>query len=176
MTHILMSYAQADRATVARLVQVLEAQTWTVWWDRRMADEEPLEVFVSEFGGEPLCAIAVWSKRSVRARKLRRLAKEAQRLGILVSVRIDRVPLPAELRSRAQAFDLARWQGEPDHPGLETLLIEVARRLQTSADLTRVPRVTVPRGGHKGRLSLNLRGAAVLAVLLALAILALRLL
>jgi hypothetical protein len=170
-----MSYAPSDRATVARIVQVLEAQAWTVWWDPHTAEDQPLEVFLSDLDGEPLCVIAIWSKRAVHSRRLRRLAEEAERLGILVSARIDRVPLPLKLRFRGvEACDLARWRGEPDHPGLQALLTLVARKLETSADLTRVPRLSPPRRGRRARLGLNLKVTFALAALLALAIAALR--
>lgn len=169
-----MSYAPADRATVARIAQVLEAQDWSVWWDPQVAEDQELDVFIADLGGEDICVIAVWSRRAVRARKLRRLAREAQRRGILVNVRIDRVPLPLELRTRgATASDLSRWQGEPDHPGLQALLVETARKLETSADLSRVPRLKPPRRDGRARLSLNLKATLALAALIALVIAAL---
>ncbi len=171
-----MSYAPADRATVARIVQVLEAQDWSVWWDPQAAEDQSIDVFLSDLDGERLCVIAVWSKRSAHTRKLRHMARDAHQLRLLVSVRIDRVPLPLELRVRgATASDLSRWQGEPDHPGLRAFLTEVARKLQTRADFTRVPRLKPPRrGGRRGRFGLNLKVTFALAALLALVIAALR--
>lgn len=175
MTNILMAYARPDRAFVGRLVQVLESQHWTVWWDAHDAENMDLDVFASDFSGEPHCVIAVWSKKSVRGRRLRRLARDALRRRILVSTRTDRVPLPLELRTRGvEASDLSRWQGEPNHAGLRALLTETARKLETRADFSRVPRLKLPQGGAKGRLSLNWRAALVFAAFLALVMVAWR--
>ncbi len=35
MADVFVSYARSDKARVAPLVAAIEAQGWSVWWDRR---------------------------------------------------------------------------------------------------------------------------------------------
>lgn len=100
-----LSYASEDRACAAAIASSLEAQGWSVWWDRNIAAGERFaEVIEKEIRGGR-CIVVLWSSASVKKDWVRDEAAEGQSRGILIPVFVEPLPPPLGFR-QLQAADL----------------------------------------------------------------------
>jgi hypothetical protein len=125
MNEIFISYKSSDKARVKILVEALERQGWSVWWDREIPPGKTFDQVIEEALNAAKCVIVVWSKESVVSDWVKTEASEGARRGVLVPVLIDDVKIPLEFR-RIQAAWLVDWQGALSHPGFEQLTEAVA--------------------------------------------------
>lgn len=65
MSDIFISYASEDRERIQALVKVLEAEGWSVWWDRSVIPGEKYRQVISKALDAAKCVIVVWSRESV---------------------------------------------------------------------------------------------------------------
>jgi hypothetical protein len=125
MDEIFISYKSSDKARVKVLVEALEREGWSVWWDREIPPGKAFDQVIEEALNAAKCVIVVWSKGSVVSDWVKTEASEGARRGVLVPVLIDDVKIPLEFR-RIQAAWLVDWQGTLPHPGFEQLTEAVA--------------------------------------------------
>lgn len=121
MSDVFISYASEDRERIIPLVQLLEAQGWSVWWDRTIFPGKTFDEAIQEAIDEARCVMVVWSNASVRSRWVKTEAAEGDRRGILVPAQLDPCQLPLEFR-RVQAAQLMGWRGGEDNVELQRLL------------------------------------------------------
>src|SRR3954466_6057715 len=112
MSDVFVSYKAEDRPRVAPLVQALESDGLSVWWDTQIAAGSEWRQDIQEQLEAARCVIVVWSKRSVGAegRFVRDEASRAQRRGTYLPVRIDKVEPPLGF-GELHAVPLQRWKG-----------------------------------------------------------------
>ena len=125
MNDVFISYANADRERVRPLVGVLQAQGWSVWWDREILPGESWDQVIESALTEARCVIVVWTQASVSSRWVRTEAEDARGRNILVPVLLDDVKIPLAFR-QIQAANLVGWQGDAQAKGLENLRVGVA--------------------------------------------------
>src|SRR5437899_2043766 len=94
MSDIFFSYATDDRLRTRRLVEALEAQGWSVWWDRTIPPGETFDSVIEKALDRARCVVVLWSKTSVSSDWVKTEAAEAARRRILVPVLIDDVAVP----------------------------------------------------------------------------------
>ena len=129
MQDIFLSYATQDRDRLTPLVDVLEAQGWTVFWDHRSIKvSEDWHDVVGAAIQQCSCVIVVWSEASVTSRWVKEEALIARDRGVLYPVRIDLVAPPFGFTT-IQAADFMGWEGEAAHQGLIDLQEQLAVRL-----------------------------------------------
>lgn len=105
MADIFISYAQKDKARVKPLVEALEQQGWSVFWDRRIRAGQKFETIIEKELQNARCAIVAWSEHSLHSDWVHDEAGEAKERDILVPVILDAVKLPMGFR-RIHAADL----------------------------------------------------------------------
>ena len=120
MADIFVSYATKDRERVQTLVEALEADGFSVWWDRSMYAGKTYDREIETAVEESTCMVVVWSTASVDSEYVRSEVEEGARRNVLVPVLIDDV-LPPLAHRRRQAANLSEWSGERDAE-YETLL------------------------------------------------------
>ena len=142
MSDIFLSYASADRDRAQRIAAVLEAQGWSVWWDRTIPPGSTFDEVIEEALDAARCVVVLWSKTSVASDWVKTEAAEAARRKILVPALIDEVKIPLEFR-RVQAANLSDWHGDTQYPELAILFRSIADHLapRTAGGL---PRDTPP--------------------------------
>jgi hypothetical protein len=114
MTDIFVSYANEDRERAARLADLLQAQGWRVWWDRRIPAGRTWRSVLEDALEQSRCMLVLWSEHSLASPWVAEEAEEARRLGKpLVPVLLDRVEPPIGFRS-IQCADLAQWDGSTE--------------------------------------------------------------
>jgi len=120
MADIFVSYSSEDRDKVSSLVESLEMQNWSVWWDRQIT---PGEGFADEIDREiqqASCVVVVWSSHSIESRWVKSEALEAMEKEILVPIKIEEVRIPVAFK-QIQTVELVGWpesQTEDDYPKL----------------------------------------------------------
>ena len=110
MSDIFLSYATGDRPRTRLLVEALESQGWSVWWDRTIAPGRTFDSVIEKSLAEARCVVVLWSKASVSSDWVKTEAAEAARRRVLVPVLIDEVTVPLEFRRVQAARALpGRW-------------------------------------------------------------------
>ena len=125
MSDIFLSYATGDRPRTRLLVEALESQGWSVWWDRTIAPGRTFDSVIEKSLAEARCVVVLWSKASVSSDWVKTEAAEAARRRVLVPVLIDEVTVPLEFR-RVQAARLVGWTGDQTQEEFGKLLSAIA--------------------------------------------------
>ncbi|MCC6586290.1 MAG: SUMF1/EgtB/PvdO family nonheme iron enzyme [Bryobacterales bacterium] len=137
MSDIFISYASADRARVKPLVEVLQREGWSVWWDRTIPPGKTWDEVIESAIRQARCVVVLWSKASVASECVRLEAHHGKQRRILIPAKIDGVEPPFAFQM-IQAASLVDWRGERDHAELIELLREVEslvpRRVQAAAE------------------------------------------
>jgi serine/threonine-protein kinase len=117
MSEIFISYKAEDRPRAQPLVEALEAEGLSVWWDARVGGGEAWRETIAEHLDAAGCVIVLWSKRSTgpEGRFVRDEAARAQQHGTYLPVTIDKVDPPLGF-GEMQALSLGGWKGDPADP------------------------------------------------------------
>ena len=117
MSDVFVSYKAEDRRRIAPLVEALEAEGLSVWWDAHIGGGDEWRETIARHLDAAHCVIVVWSKRSVgpEGRFVRDEATRAQRRGTYLPVRIDKVDPPLGF-GETQALPLNGWKGDRSDP------------------------------------------------------------
>ena len=117
MTDVFVSYKVEDRPRIAPLVEALEAEGFSVWWDSHIGGGTHWREEIEEHLEAAPCVIVGWTKRSVghEGHFVRDEASRAQRRGVYIPVRFDPVEPPLGF-GEVQAISLKGWHGERSDP------------------------------------------------------------
>ena len=123
MNVVFLSYKAEDRLRVKPLVEAMEADGLSVWWDARIRAGSEWRKEIEENLDAAACVIVVWSKRSVApgGRFVRDEATRAQRRGTYLPIRIDAVEPPLGF-GELQVISLKGWKGDRADPRYQGLL------------------------------------------------------
>jgi len=128
MADIFISYAREDVAWVEKLNRALEAQGYSVWWDRNLATGVRYLKETEAQLREARATIVVWSKISIDSHWVVDEAALARDLGRLVPISKDGTMPPLGF-GQYQATDFSHWNGGAGEP-LPVLLKALAERTQ----------------------------------------------
>ena len=124
MSDIFISYSKEDRAQVEVLAHALEAEGFSIWWDRVIPAGRKYDDVIEEALDAARCVIVLWSKRSVESDWVRNEVQEAADRDVLVPILIEDVKIPLAFR-RIQAADLIGWSGDTESPAFRSLLADI---------------------------------------------------
>jgi len=125
MADVFISYARNDKARVKPLVEAVEAQGWSVWWDPEITPGQEFDDQIEAELNAAKSVLVVWTPTSVVSRWVRGEAREAAELGILVPVRFDEARLPMDVRA-IHTIDLDHWGENPQSAPFQDLLRALA--------------------------------------------------
>ena len=111
MADIFVSYASEDRERIVPLVRTLEAEGWTVWWDRNLVAGPDFDFKIEQALDAAKCVVVAWSKHAVQSRWCRAEAGDGLDRQILVPVRLDNTRPPLAFRN-AHTASLIDWPEE----------------------------------------------------------------
>jgi serine/threonine-protein kinase len=128
MSDVFVSYKAEDRRRVQPLVQALQAEGYSVWWDEHIGTGDEWRGTIERELDAARCVVVVWSKRSVGpdGHFVRDEASRAQRRHVYVPVLIDSVEPPLGF-GESQASSLKGWKGDRSDPRYKAVLAAVAR-------------------------------------------------
>ncbi len=128
MSDVFVSYKAEDRRRVKPLVDALEAEGYSVWWDEQIGGGAQWRHMIESELNAAKCVIVVWSKRSVgpEGTFVQDEATRAQERRVYVPVLLDNVHLPLGF-GEMQALPLSGWKGGRSEPRFQAILSAVAR-------------------------------------------------
>lgn len=164
MVDVFVSYKAEDRRRVVPLVQALEADGLTVWWDAHIAGGVDWRDSIEEHLDAARCVIVVWSKRSVgrEGRFVRDEATRAQRRLTYLPVRIDKVEPPLGF-GETQAISLTGWSGDRSDGRYQSVLSAI-RSITSGEHPASRPTLRGPRVSRRAIMASASGAAAVAAV------------
>lgn len=121
-TDVFLSYKAEDRARLKPLVEALEAEGFTVWWDARIGGGTNWHEDIEQHLDAAKCVLVAWSKRSVGhdGHFVRDEARRAQRRNAYVPVCLDPVEPPLGF-GEIQALMLKGWKGDRGDPRFQAV-------------------------------------------------------
>jgi serine/threonine-protein kinase len=155
MSDVFVSYKAEDRRRVKPLVEALQADGYSVWWDEQIGGGATWRHAIETELNAAKCVIVIWSKRSIgeEGTFVQDEATRAQQRHVYVPVLIDKVHLPLGF-GETQALPLIGWHASRSDPKYEAILSAVRRNVggkpktKTRAIVApRVDRRTVLAGG-----------------------------
>ncbi|HJS40524.1 MAG TPA: TIR domain-containing protein [Sphingomicrobium sp.] len=148
MSDVFISYKAEDRSRVRPLVEALEAEGLSVWWDAHVGGGEEWRDSIARHLDEAACVIVIWSKRSVgpEGHFVRDEATRALRRHAYLPVRIDKVDPPLGF-GETQALPLHGWKGNRSDPryiavknGVRSIIgLEAHHEVSSATGLSRRP-------------------------------------
>lgn len=118
MADIFISYAHEDLDQARSLADAIEAEGWSVFWDRRIPPGTPFEDFIEQRIAESAVVVVLWSPHSITSRWVRIEAAHGRdrNPSALIPVLISESNIPFAFRD-LHAADLRAWQ--PGNRGVE---------------------------------------------------------
>lgn len=158
---VFISYKAEDRRRIQPLVQALQADGHSVWWDQQIGTGDEWRQAIERQLDTAKCVIVAWSKYSIgpEGHFVRDEASRAQRRHVYVPILLDSVEPPLGFGER-QAAALRGWRGNRSDASYQAILTAVRRF--TGGDSA--PSPAVPKQGIDRRMVLA-GGAAATAAL-----------
>jgi TIR domain len=138
MADVFLTYKREDRAKIEPLVQLLQREGLTVWWDPALVAGEDFVEVISREVNAARCVLVAWSARSVNALWVQDEAAAGRDRGILVAFSLDGAKPPLGFRG-IQTPDLSSWTGDGDDVGVRQLIAGI-RRLVADSRQASTPR------------------------------------
>jgi TolB-like protein len=128
MADVFVSYKAEDRRRVKPLVEALQAEGFSVWWDEQIGGGAAWRSAIETELNAAKCVIVVWSSRSIgpEGTFVQDEATRAQQRHVYVPVLIDKVHLPLGF-GETQALPLTGWRGDRSDARYEAVLEAVRR-------------------------------------------------
>lgn len=141
MSDVFVSYKAEDRRRVRPLVEALEADGYSVWWDEQIGGGATWRHAIETELNAAKSVIVAWSKRSVGpdGTFVQDEATRAQQRRVYVPVLIDKVHLPLGF-GEMQALPLSGWKGDRSDPHYQAVLAAVRRIVGDGAGTASEPR------------------------------------
>jgi hypothetical protein len=142
---VFISYSKHDRSRVERLVGALEAEGWTVYWDRRLLAGDAWHTLIATELQVARCVIVAWSPRAAASNWVRDEATQGLQRGVLIPVVIDPVAIPLGF-GQVHTIAVMDAAGDLIASAVPDLLASVRRHLRASgaAAAARFARPAVP--------------------------------
>ena len=130
MSDVFVSYKAEDRRRVRPLVEALQAEGYSVWWDEQIGGGAAWRHAIEAELNAAKCVIVAWSNRSVgpEGTFVQDEATRAQQRHVYVPVLIDKVHLPLGF-GEMQALALNGWHGKRTDPRYQAVLAAVRRNV-----------------------------------------------
>jgi TolB-like protein len=158
---VFISYKAEDRRRIQPLVQALQADGYSVWWDQHIGTGDDWRQTIERQLDAAKCVIVAWSKNSIglAGHFVRDEASRAQRRHVYVPILLDTVEPPLGFGER-QATPLIGWRGNRSDPSYRAIQAAVQR----IAGGASAPPPTVARRGIDRRMVLAGGAAAAAAM------------
>jgi adenylate cyclase len=141
LADVFISYARANQQKIAKLAGALEAQGFSVWWDRRILGGAEFVKDIERELHAAKVAVVAWSGQGNESPWVRDEATRAQRQGKLVPISLDRSEAPIGF-GQFQAIDFVGWNG--DTRALAFLELCRAIKMHVNGEAPSTPGAEIP--------------------------------
>lgn len=121
---VFVSYSSLDRERALLLVEAMESEGLTVWWDRELLPGESFRDKIKRQLDACQCVVVLWSENSILSEFVIDEVSNAHEEDRLVPVFIDEVKPPMGFGS-TQAGNLIHWNGSREDPDFKKVLQSV---------------------------------------------------
>lgn len=142
-TDIFLSYASEDSAKAGDLARVLQAEGWSVWWNRTASPGPDVQAEGATALATAKAVVVLWSTFSTASNRVKHQASEAKESNRLIPVLLEDSRIPLTYRSLA-TVDLRQWPATPATEEISRFKSLVSRLLNTgvSGQKVKVPITT----------------------------------
>jgi serine/threonine-protein kinase len=162
---VFVSYKGEDRARLKPLVDALEAEGFSVWWDARIGGGINWHRDIEQHLDAAKCVLVAWTKHSVGddGDFVRDEARRAQRRGVYLPVCLDAVEPPLGF-GEIQSLPLKGWKRDRSDPRFRAVADAVRERVTGERIAHHAPHQAQP---HLSRRAVVVGGSGVAAVVAA---------
>lgn len=128
MVDIFISYAREDQEALRRLAAALEAQGWSVFWDRTIPAGETWRSYIGKALDDARCVVVAWSVASIESHWVQEEAEDARNKNILIPVLLAPIIPPIGFRS-ITAANLVGWDGDAEDELFIQFHADISRKL-----------------------------------------------
>jgi membrane-associated phospholipid phosphatase len=132
---IFLSYKREDRERALQVERALSRLGWSVFWDPKLLPGVLFRRALQREIVRARCVLVLWSSRSVESEWVTDEASRGDKLGKLVTARIDDVDIleiPPPF-GELQAANLVHWDGDAQAPEFQTLAQGIAQLVSAPA-------------------------------------------
>lgn len=129
MADIFLSYSRADRPVAQTMAEALEAEGFSVWWDKVLRAGQTYDEVTETMLRDAQVVIVLWSETSVQSKWVRAEATLGQRKCELVPVMIEDAERPI-MFELIQTADLIGWSGDRSEARWKEFIADVQRSLE----------------------------------------------
>ena len=138
MADIFLSYSRADRPTAQIIAGALEAEGFSVWWDKVLRAGQTYDEVTESMLRDSSVVIVLWSKTSVKSKWVRAEATLGQRGCELVPAMIEDADRPI-MFELTQTADLIGWTGDRNEARWGEFVADIKRSLDKHGAETNTP-------------------------------------
>lgn len=132
MASIFLSYSRADRPKAQQIAEALQAEGFSVWWDKVLRAGQTYDEVTEGMLRDADVVIVLWSAVSVKSKWVRAEATLGQRTSVLVPAMIEDAERPI-MFELTQSADLIGWDGDRSDPRWKGFVADVGRAAEQSA-------------------------------------------
>jgi TolB-like protein len=129
MTDLFLSYARPDRARAEALASALEAEGYSVWWDRHITGGSEFSADIERQLMAASVVIVAWSKPARESPWVKDEAGVGREQGKLVALSFDAEQPPLGFR-QYHAVDFSAWDNTPGSDEFRSLLQAIEARIR----------------------------------------------
>ena len=128
MADIFLSYSRADRPIAQTIATALEAEGFSVWWDKVLRAGQTYDEVTESMLRDSDVVVVLWSQTSVKSKWVRAEATLGQRGSELVPAMIEEADRPI-MFELTQTADLIGWDGDRNEPRWSEFVTDIKRSL-----------------------------------------------
>ena len=129
MAEVFLSYSRVDRPTAQIIAEALEAEGFSVWWDKILRAGQTYDEVTETMLRESHVVVVLWSQTSVKSTWVRAEATQGQRNCVLVPAMIEDAERPI-MFELTQTADLIEWRGDRSDERWKTFVEDLKRALE----------------------------------------------
>lgn len=129
MAHIFLSYSRADRPTAQIIAEAMEAEGFSVWWDKVLRAGQTYDEVTENMLRDSAVVVVLWSQTSVKSKWVRAEATLGQRSCEMVPAMIEDADRPI-MFELTQTADLIGWAGDRDEARWTDFVADIKRSLE----------------------------------------------
>lgn len=129
MADVFVSYKKEDRKLAERVVEALEREGFSVWWDDDITPRESWDAMIQREAEASKAMVVLWTPRSIASDWVRAEAGLGKARAKLVPFMMEACEPPLAF-SLVQAADLTRWRGAADDPSWRKAVQWVSEQCQ----------------------------------------------
>jgi hypothetical protein len=109
MSDLYITYSIRERYWVSKLVEILESEGYSVWWDHAVIPGHNFRNESQRALSKAKCALVVWSSTAVDDHWVLVDSEQANQQGILASIVVEDCEIPSDYQS-LELSDLKDWK------------------------------------------------------------------